>query len=167
MAYCTIDDVRSLLPQSVTKNLDEQLDETIINKTLSEIDIEYFMDSADRIIDSAVSVIYVTPLVRIVEVTRATNAETITYPQPISYTAALLSAYLIFQKVFSEMQAPNQIPEYAKSYKESAMRHLNDIRAGALDLKGQRKIGHRYLKPESQNVNKLPVEFEKFEAGKM
>ena len=156
-----------LLPRNLTKNIDENLDDSIVYKTLEETDIEYFMKSADTIIDSAISVLYVTPLVRIIEVNRATNGETVMYPRPIPYTAALLAAYLIFQKAFSEQQSPNQIPKYAESYKDSAMRQLTDMRSGVMELRGQRKLGWRYLRPESKNVNRVPIEWKEIDVSKM
>lgn len=167
MSYCTVTEVKELLPRNITKRIDEELDDTIIYKTLSTTNIEYFIESAGQMVDAAISVIYVTPLVKIIEVNRKTLVETELYPKPISYITALITAYLIFQKAFSEQQAPNQIPKYAEDYKAQAMRHLVDVRTGALDLRGQRKIGWRYLRPESRNVNRLPIDIKEIDPSKM
>jgi hypothetical protein len=163
MGYCIISDVISLLPSQITSKV---YDDDILEKTLSEADIQFYIDYATDFIDGAISQLYVTPLSQIIITDKNTGVEDIEYPRPIKNICSMLAAAYIYKKLFSENQNPQDIPKYAQDYESQALKNLNLILDGTSSIKGQRMLGRRYLRPESRNVNNIVIEFKGFESGR-
>lgn len=162
--YCDISDVIQLLPANIAKRI---YDPNEFDKPIDDFAIDMYIENASDLIDSAISELYVTPLKKIKEPKRGEHptdpAQNITYPKPIRLATAQLSAAMVFEKLFSQDSDPNTIPKYAEQYRKDAYKIVNDVRAGAIFIKGQTQTGWRYLNPASKNVNKLPEEYRPWE----
>lgn len=161
MAYSNTADVVNLLPNNIALAIS---DDTVIQKPITLADIEKYITWADQQIDSAISIIYKTPIKRIATIA-ASGQETVDYPDPIRTTSSMLAAHLVYQKLFAESQNPDQKPKYSEEYEKIALNNINAIRNGSLILKGQRQIGKRYLRQESRDAPKLPYKFEDYKGG--
>jgi hypothetical protein len=162
-AYCVKSDVVQLLPANISRRID---DDNEFDKPIDDTAIDNYISNASDMVDAAISELYVTPLVKMVEVNRDTAVETIGYPKPIRLATAQLASAMIFEKLFSQDSDPNKIPEYSQQFRKDAYKILNDVRAGSIYLKGQVQTGWRYLRPESKNTNRLPIEFKEWDINK-
>lgn len=143
--------------------VDSIVDDDIIEKPINEDGIQYFIDYAAEIINSTLSQAYIVPLVQIIVVDKTKAAgspdrEKIIYPYPIKDINALLANAYIYKKLYSESQNPQELPKYSEDYQKQAYNLLTQILSGAINLKGQRQISRRYLRAESMNVNRLPID---------
>lgn len=165
--YCEISDVVQLLPANIAQRIN---DPNEFDKPIDDTAIEMYIENASDLIDAAISELYVTPLKKIKEPSRGVHPDTpdtnITYPKPIRLATAQLSAAMIFEKLFSQDSDPNSMPKYSEQYRKDAYKIVNDVRAGAIFIKGQTQTGWRYLRPESLNVNKLPIDFKEWDNGR-
>lgn len=161
MAYCTTTDVINLLPKNIASKI---TDTNIIQKPITTADIETYIAWADDQIDSAISIVYITPLKKIITIAPS-GVESVDYPDPIKTTSSMLAAHLIYQKLFAESQNPDTKPKYSEEYEKLALNNINAIRNGSLILKGQRQIGKRYLRQESRDAPRLPFKFEDYRGG--
>lgn len=164
MGYCTIADVLSLMPPTVVDGI---INDDIMEKPITEDGIQYFIDYSSEIVDSTLSQAYIVPLTQIIIVDKtkvigSPDREKIVFPYPIKDITALLANAYIYKKLYSESQNPQELPKYSEDYQNQAYNLLTQIISGAVNLKGQRQISRRYLRPESMNVNRLPIDIKDF-----
>lgn len=162
MAYCVIADVIQLLPENISRRISDDNEQ---DKPVTTTDITNYMEYAYEMINSMISVLYIIPLRLTIEITYSdtTPTEVETYPRPVKLANAQLAASMIFDKLFSQDANPDNLPKYSEQFRNQAFKIINDIRSGAILLRGQVQTGWRYLRPESMNTDKLPLEFGKWE----
>lgn len=163
MGYCEISDVKKLMPPQIIKALN---DPDKMEKPITDAEIAWYIDYAADMINSVIGQLYVVPIVKIIVVNKADGSETEMYPYPIKDINAMLTAAYIYKKLYSESQNPQELPKYSEDYQSQALKLLNQVVAGGINIKGQRMLGRRYLRPESMNVNRLPVEFKELDINK-
>lgn len=162
MGYCQVTDVLNLIPPQLATPI---TDPDIMEKPVSTQHIEWYIEHASEIINSIISQLYPVPLVKIITVNKSTEEETEEYPYPINKAAAMLAASYLYRKLYSESQNPQEVPKFSEGYQDQVLKLLNNVLAGTIGLKGQRMIGRRYLRPESMNVNRIPIEFKDLASG--
>jgi hypothetical protein len=164
MAYCSVDDVLQLLPKNITNKTN---DARTANKPITEDQIQLYIDDAESILNSTLSTIYVTPLYKIIRVNRKDGTETEVFPDPVTTICSASACFLIYTKLYTENNNPGDFPKYAQEMRDLTNRHVNAILSGATILRGQRLLGKRYVRPESMDTIRLPVQFDKFDIAKM
>jgi len=79
----------------------------------------------------------------------------ITYPNPIRFISARLSAANIYDKYFSSQSSPN-VSTFGNNLREQARTQINNILNGRTILHGQRRIGRRFFNPNLAEQYDLP-----------
>ena len=152
MAYCTVDDIQTILPNKVVigTNLTER------NVNILQSDVEFYMEEAAGIIDSYLSSIYHTPLrmVKIPDYSTGTLSDPV-YPNPIPLINARLSAAKIYDEVISAGQEPN-VSEWGKNQRSLAFDDLAQIQSGSIFIRGQVYTGKRFVRHELHDMPRVP-----------
>jgi len=78
------------------------------------------------------------------------------YPDPIPLVSARYAAADIYDKYLSGESSPQQ-SDYGGQLRGLGMRDLNNILRGITILHGQRRIGHRFKRPELVDRYRLPA----------
>ena len=153
-SYCTVDDVRNILPDSVV--IGTNLLQGNTNVTTSKV--EEWIEYAASIIDSEVSSFYRIPLIKYKEpdysITPVVFEEK--YPPPIPIINARLAAAYLYDHIMSAEQEPN-ISEFAKNQRSLAYDDLKSIQAGKIQLKNQVMRGLRFVRQELLDPSRTPV----------
>jgi len=154
MAYCTINEVQTILPNKVVigTNLTER------NVNIIQSDVEFFMEEAAGVINGYLSTIYQTPLRKI----KTPDYENGTfsaadYPDPIPLINARLAAAKIYDEVISAGQEPN-VSDWGKNQRSLAFDDLAQIQTGAILIRGQVYTGKRFVRMELHDMPRLPIE---------
>lgn len=79
----------------------------------------------------------------------------ISYPNPIRFISARMSAANIYDKYFSAEVSPN-VSTYGKYLRQIARQDINDILNGRTTLHGQQRIGRRFYNPNLTEQYDLP-----------
>lgn len=155
LLYCTVENVKKILPRNITRVLDQRNRHS--QPVITEDDIADYIRRAQVEIDGELSTLYATPLNRIVEVDTRLKTRTTThiYPDPIPFIAQRYAASMIYNERFTgDSHADGSV--YGDRYYQQAQNKIKQILTGVIDLRGQRRIGWRYGRPESRNVKVVP-----------
>jgi hypothetical protein len=135
--YIVLEEVYPLTQGDVVILIDGSIKEThtineIISNTVfgTEYDIEYDFPAGSRVIR-------------------------VSYPDPIRWVSARLSAANIYDKYFASESSPNT-SEFGNSLREMARADLNNITNGTTILHGQQRIGRRFYNPNLVDQYGLP-----------
>jgi len=79
----------------------------------------------------------------------------VSYPEPIRYTSARMSAANLYDKYFSSENAPN-VSTFGKFLRDIARQDINNILNGRTILHGQDRIGRRFVNPNLIEQYDLP-----------
>lgn len=141
-AYCTVDDVKMILPKTIVIGDNVQKDGANITTTR----VQYLIEEMATQIDSYLTSFYRTPLIKYKEPDFAASPITFTekYPSPIVLMNARLTAGNIFDTIFMAQQEPN-ISEWGKNNRALAFDDLKLIQSGQIQLKGQVFHGMRFV----------------------
>lgn len=152
MAYCTLDDVQTILPNKIV--IGTNLTETNVN--ILEDDVNFFIDQSAGIIDSYLSTIYHIPLrqIKVPDYENGTFA-TAAYPNIIITINARLAAGKLYDEVISAGQEPN-VSEWGKNQRALAFDDLTQIQSGAIFLRGQVYTGKRFVRHELHDMPRVP-----------
>lgn len=157
MSYCTIQDLRDILPKNVTigTNLLDR------NVNVLESQAEYWMDQTAGIIDSYLSAFYRIPLIEYKEPNYSVNPITFTekYPPPIPLINARLAAAQIYDYVMMAQQTPN-VSDWGKNMRALAFDDLSQIQAGYIQLKNQEFTGKRFVRQSLHDPSRMPAKGE-------
>ncbi len=152
MAYCTVDEVQTILPNKVVigTNLTER------NVNILRSDVEFFMEEAAGVINGYLSSIYHVPLRKI----KTPDYENGTfsaadYPDPIPLINARLAAAKIYDEVISSGQEPN-VSDWGKNQRSLAFDDLAQIQTGAIFIRGQVYTGKRFVRHELHDMARVP-----------
>lgn len=156
LLYCTVENVKKILPRNITRVLDQRNRHS--QPVITEDDIGDYIRRAQVEIDGELSELYTTPLRRIVEVdlrlrTRATSH---IYPDPIPFIAQRYAAAMIYNERFTGDGGNIDGSVFGDRYYQQAQNKMKQILTGVIDLKGQRRTGWRYGRPESRNIKVIP-----------
>lgn len=145
MVYCTLQDVRSILPENIV--IGTNLNDTGVN--ILEADVLFFMSATAAEINSALSSFYRVPLVqyKMPDFTVEPITFTKLYDQNLVLINARLTAANIYDKVMRSDQAPNQT-DYGKNQRNLAYNSLERIQSGDIQLIGQTRVGQRFRRQE-------------------
>lgn len=152
--YCTIDDVKNIVPDSVHigTNLQNR------NTNVTEAKVEYWIEQSASIIDADISSFYRIPLIKYKEADFSENPVTFTekYPNPIPLINARLTAAYIYDHIMSAQQEPN-VSDFAKNQRSLAYDDLLKIQIGSIQLKNQVRTGLRFVRQELHDPSRIPV----------
>ncbi len=114
-----------------------------LTATMTDADIQQFLDEADSIINSKLSALYYTPLITI---TRSNDTH---YPDPIPYIATRISAGLAVRANYSRIEPT--VSENAEAHLKDALRELDDLYNGV--YMGSRRLDGQKLKAKTAFLN--------------
>lgn len=152
MAYCTLQDVKDILPNKVIlgTNLQEK------NVNMLESRAQYLIDTASTIIDSYLSGVYVIPLRKYKKPDFENGTFfTATYPDPIPLANARLAAAAIYDEIAMAGQTPN-VSEWGKNQRALAFDDLTQVQSGTITLLGQLFNGKRFVRHELHDNPRVP-----------
>lgn len=135
MGYTTIPKIRM-----VAKNLEIGSGKAV---TLTDTEAQAYIDWADDVINSKLSVTYYTPLRQI---TRGSDTY---YPNPIEWIATNLAAGWMVEAVYARIES--QISDAGKVHKDNALMELNEFCNGVLT--GSRRLEGQTLKARNNFAN--------------
>ena len=167
--YCTIDDLENILPNRVVIGTNLQAKNVNVTTTRATAMIV----QAAGIIDAYLSAVYRIPLVQYKEPDFTVDPVTFTavFPPPLILINARLAAANIYDHVMMAAQEPN-ISEWGKNQRSLAFDDISEIQSGAIQLRGQEKIGLRFVRQELLDPSRVPfrmmgngVESNKRQAG--
>lgn len=154
--YCTIDEVKQILPPHLAEALDEV--SRSLTPALTEAEIESYIIRADSDINALLQQSYVVPLRRIkmYNIISQSAAVDYKYPDPISFVSQRLAASYIYNEKYTSDGGHIDGSAYGKEYLKQAMVQIDNIRNGTIYLQGQVYRGLRYIRPESLSSVKFP-----------
>mgnify|MGYP001052398315 FL=1 len=144
MSYCTSTDVRRLLPDAVVIE-GENTTPSITNprpESIKIVEIDWYIEQADSIINAKLAAIYDIPL-------RKSNiGGLIKYPDPIPWTSAALTTYLIMtQRLSAGDRAESS--KYVIDLYTRAQEVLDHVLNGNIRLMNQNSYtSHRTVKSD-------------------
>lgn len=156
LLYCTVENVKKILPRNITRVLDQRNRHS--QPIITEDDIADYIRRAQVEIDGELSALYATPLNRVIEVDGRLKARTNThiYPDPIPFIAQRYAASMIYNERFTGDGGNIDGSVFGDRYYQQAQNKMKQILTGVIDLRGQRRIGWRYGRPESRNIKVIP-----------
>lgn len=151
--YCSVDDVVQFLPPNIITE-DQVTTPNPLNpapETLTNIDMEYYIEQASNRIDSALATIYDVPLKKI------NQGGDIVYPNPISVIAAILTSQMIFEQ---RLQGADRVRSESQKEREKwAENELLLIQNGERRLYGIRNTrGNRFIRGTLPGIPFNPAE---------
>jgi hypothetical protein len=149
--YCTESDVRKYLPPNVTVEGDNPTPDfrNPSPETVQIEDIEYFIESVSRYIDSMLGSLYDVPFKRI------NLGGEIDFPRPIKLVASIYAAQEIYKQKLQGVDSNYSEAQQARAkYAEGI---LVDIQNGEIRLYGNRgNRGDRFVKSTLRGAPKNP-----------
>lgn len=79
----------------------------------------------------------------------------LSYPEPVRFISARISAGAIYDKYFSSEASPN-MSKFGETMRSLAYDRINDILSGKIILHGQHRIGRRFFNPNLIDQYDLP-----------
>lgn len=151
--YCTVNDVRQILPDQVNVGTDKT--QPRINVSVTEV--ENWIEFASDEIESYLSTYMKTPLSQYKEPDFSVTPITFTekYPPPIPLICARIAAGHIYDEVMMAQQEPN-ISEWGKNQRSWGYENLERMKAGQILLRGQEFIGMRFVRQELRDSPRMP-----------
>ena len=142
VAYCTIDDLKQIVPKTIVFGTNILKD----GANITEAKAQYMIEEMAMQIDSYLTSFYRTPLVKYKEADFSKDPVTFIekYPSPIILMNARLTVANIFDTIFMAQQEPN-VSEWGKNNRALAMDDLQKIQSGSIQLKGQEFLGMRFV----------------------
>lgn len=153
-AYCTVADVEKIVPDNV--NIGTNLLRGEVNVLTS--DVEFWIAETAGIIDSYISSIYRIPLMLYKEPDFSQDPVTFTsrYPHPIVLINAQLTSGSIYDRMMMANQEPN-VSDFGKNQRSLAFDQIAQIQAGTIQLRGQIKVGMRFLRQDLLDPSRSPA----------
>jgi hypothetical protein len=152
MRYCTIEDVRTIVPKSII--IGPQLTDGV---NVLESTVLYLIEEQAGIIDAHLSALYRTPLVKYKEPDYSQNPVSFAelFPPPLVMLNARFAAAHMFEKLAMSQQEPD-VTEWGKNNRALAFDDLKMIQAGTIQLKGQERVGLRFVRQEVMDPSRVP-----------
>lgn len=153
-SYCTIDDVRNIVPKSIT--IGTNILKGDVNVT--EDQVIFWIEETAGVIDGYISSFYRIPLMPYKEPDYSVDPITFTerFPHPIILINARLAAANLFDRIIMANQEPN-VSEWGKNQRALAMDDINGIMTGFIQLRGQVKTGMRFVRQELHDPSRIPA----------
>ena len=123
--------------------------------TMTDQDAQIFLDWADDVINSKLSVVCTTPLRQI------TRNSVTRYPAPIEYIATELAAGWMVESVYARIEP--QVSDSGKAHKDNALAQLDELCNGL--LLGSRRLEGQDLKTRNSFVNPYVAPLEPPKSG--
>lgn len=166
-SYCTVEDVRKILPQNIVigKNVIKD------NAQITEERVQYMIEEMASQIDSYLTALYRIPLIpfKISDISADPIVFVSKYPDPIPLVNARLTSANIYDTIFMSQQEPNQ-SEWGKNNRALAFDDLKMIQSGTIQLKGQEYVNMRFVRMSLLDPPRIPtkdsIQIPQREAGK-